>query len=291
MLEHAKFIMNPLDPGSLKFWETFGELGFILVVIGVVGEGIEILPKLLKPELYERNKRTLEKIGLSFWIILILGLAAEFLGNHKAMRIANSINAKLNEEAANARKEAAEANERTAAIQLRIQPRTITKAQSDEFIKLCEGLARTPIKVMMGMHDAETLNYGRQVRAMLDAAGFGSDAGQQRDGIVIDDNAFIKRPQGSTMDYGSLVFIKNDTNVVVQENGRITIPNGRGFYYTNYDGNQLYWIPGTNDSLATARVFDVIFARIGITSTWLGRDNAPFLHVGEAAIFVPEKWQ
>jgi hypothetical protein len=104
--------MTALDSASLKFWESVGLWGFIFVWVGVAGEGVEIFIKLFQRKLYERKKFCLDVIGAIFWAVLVVALAVEFLGNVKAMRIAESINSQLDVEAGRARKEAGAAIER-----------------------------------------------------------------------------------------------------------------------------------------------------------------------------------
>jgi hypothetical protein len=101
--------MTSLDLTSLKFWESVGLWGFVFVWVGVAGEGVEIFIKLFRAKLYDRKKRIFDVIGAVFWIILVVALATEFLGNMKAMQIADGVNSRLNAEAGQARKDAGEA--------------------------------------------------------------------------------------------------------------------------------------------------------------------------------------
>jgi len=89
----------------LKIWEVCASIGFWLVIIGVVVEGVEHFVKF--PRKDSLKKRHIEKIG---WLILVAGLAMEFFGQHQAKRIADRESARLTKEAAQARKEAEIAN-------------------------------------------------------------------------------------------------------------------------------------------------------------------------------------
>ncbi len=108
-----------MDSSSLTFWEIISEVGFIMVVVGVVGEGAELVVEWIKrhEEGGTRKKRKwlLPVETLSF-VILVVGLAMEFLGSHKSMRIADADNARLNKEAGHARKDAALAIESAAVV-------------------------------------------------------------------------------------------------------------------------------------------------------------------------------
>lgn len=93
----------------LKIWEAIATFGFVLVIIDVVIEGVEHFKKFTKKD--HARKLHIEKIG---WLILVAGLAMEFLGDHAAKRISSREGARLNKEAADARQFAGQANERAA---------------------------------------------------------------------------------------------------------------------------------------------------------------------------------
>ncbi|TAK95475.1 MAG: hypothetical protein EPO07_15435 [Verrucomicrobia bacterium] len=122
MLTSQETCMTSLDSSSLKFWQIFSEWGFWLVIVGVVGESVELASKWIircrqKP-LSKRLNRMLLPVESLFWVMLCVGLAMEFLGSHNAMQIADRENARLNDEAGQARVEAEKANERAARLEL-----------------------------------------------------------------------------------------------------------------------------------------------------------------------------
>lgn len=121
--------MNSLDSTSLTFWESVGLWGFIFVWVGVAGEGVDIFIKLFCKKLHERKKHSLDVIGAVFWVVLVIALAIEFLGNVQAMRIADLINSRLNDEAGQARKAAGEANERASTNEAQVA--TLEKETAD----------------------------------------------------------------------------------------------------------------------------------------------------------------
>ena len=96
------------DSPSLKFWEVFATIGFALVLLGVVIEGVEHFVKFKKGE--AKRRHLIEKIG---WFILVGGLSMELLGDQMAKRISRRQNAELEREAGDARKDAAEAMKQT----------------------------------------------------------------------------------------------------------------------------------------------------------------------------------
>ena len=142
--------MNSSDSFWLSFWSVFAAIGFIIVIIGVVIEGVEHFKKFPKKE--QARKLHIEKIG---WLLVVAGLAMEFLGDHAAKRISDREDARLNREAGDARKdagaaieragiaekEAGQANEGAAitesnnlVLKDELQPRIITQKQVIDFI-------------------------------------------------------------------------------------------------------------------------------------------------------------
>jgi len=97
--------MSSNDAFWLTAWEWTATIGFVLVIVGVVIEGVEHFKKFTKKQ--HARKLHIEKIG---WLILVAGLALEFLAEHAAKRISDRENSRLNKEAGDARKEASDAN-------------------------------------------------------------------------------------------------------------------------------------------------------------------------------------
>jgi hypothetical protein len=107
--------MSVIDAASLKSWESFADLGAWLVIIGVAGEGGEIVLKILKHKLknmcflgwYNKHEFSIELFAAVFWIMVVVGLAMEFRGNHKAKTITDRENVRLTQNAANLMEHAA----------------------------------------------------------------------------------------------------------------------------------------------------------------------------------------
>jgi hypothetical protein len=114
--------MSAADAASLSFWESVADWGTWLVIIGVIGEGLEIALKVLEHKFTknrclkwcEHHKFWIDVVfaGL-FWIMVVFGLLMEFRGSHKAQEITLRENSRLgqlageaNERAGNAEKEA-----------------------------------------------------------------------------------------------------------------------------------------------------------------------------------------
>jgi hypothetical protein len=196
--------MSLSSESLLGFWEWFATVGFVSVIIGVIVEGVEHFRKFPKKE--HTRQLHIEKIG---WFVVVGGLAMEFLGDQFANRIKDERNAKSNERAAIAEKQmeglrkdageamrqAGQANERAGSfekeaeelrstnlllqsrvleLQNTLQPRRITQEQRDQFIALLKDTPKIPVRVFMGAYDAETIAYARQIRGLLDDAGYGN---------------------------------------------------------------------------------------------------------------------
>lgn len=87
--------MTSLDSSSLKFWEGLANWGMVVVIIGVAGEGVEIIAKLLFKKWYERYEKMVDVVGFVFWVMVVFGLAIEFRGDNKSKEITDRENAQL----------------------------------------------------------------------------------------------------------------------------------------------------------------------------------------------------
>jgi hypothetical protein len=99
--------MSSSDALWLRIWGVFAAIGFIIVIIGVVIEGVEHFKQFQKKE--HARKLQIEKLG---WFLVVVGLGMEFLGDNAAKRISDRESARLNKEAGDARKDAGAAVER-----------------------------------------------------------------------------------------------------------------------------------------------------------------------------------
>jgi hypothetical protein len=165
--------MTALDLSSLRFWEMFSEIGFVLVIVGVAGEVVELFERLV------RKKSTRINLARVFWAIVVAGLGMEFLGSHNAMRIADAENARLHVVAnlANERSESLSASNLVLQadvlkLQAKQKPRVITPTQVKDFIFLTERIPKVPVRVMTGNVNSEQFSFAQQIREMLNRAGF-----------------------------------------------------------------------------------------------------------------------
>src|SRR6266496_2534566 len=92
------------EESSLRFWTVFGEIGFVLVIVGVVGESAELLAKLaawrFRKHISEKGERFLLVTEVCFWAMLVIGLAMEFSGGIKVRIISAKENDRLKFETA-----------------------------------------------------------------------------------------------------------------------------------------------------------------------------------------------
>lgn len=203
--------MMPFDSSSLKFWESVAEWGFIFVLVGVVGEGLEIGAKIFFPIVYKKRERCLDIIGGVFWVVLVLALGVELLGSHKARLIADRVNSRLNKEAGDTRKDAADAikqageananaaqfNDRAAVaekeagqarltaanvesknlvLQIELEKlkfgRRINAEQISRFAFLTKRVGKVPIKIEILAEGRDTESFASDMRLMFTTAGF-----------------------------------------------------------------------------------------------------------------------
>lgn len=296
--------MTASDASWLKFWEVFATIGFILVIIGVVIEGVEHFKKFSKRE--SARKLQIEKIG---WLVLVAGLAMEFLGDHMAKRIADKENRRLTGEAAQARKQAgdaieragivnqlaAESNERSkqleaqnlvlrsnvAALEIKQQPRKITPTQVTNFIFLTERVAKIPIKICIGQEGEDTETYALQIRDMFNRAGFQTDPNAGAGGITRDPKLVMPRPIGATDEWPSIVFVRYGTND--NRGGQITIPSPPCEQTNGFNRP----IIAENDTNKIFAALVLNFQQIGIFGLMI--DSTNWVKPGEFAFLIPLK--
>lgn len=159
--------MTAFDSASLKHFESLADWGTKLVIIGVAGEGIELLIKFFEPRLKKRLKwrhffhKTdpwINAVGGVFWIMVVLGLCWEFSGNHKAKVILDKDNAELHLKAAK--------------LEASRMWRLLTPQQTNAFKKATEEIRKFPVRVRYGTYHSEVEGFAKMVRGMLDSAGF-----------------------------------------------------------------------------------------------------------------------
>jgi hypothetical protein len=291
--------MTALDSSSLEFWELVGLWGFIFVWVGVAGEGAEIFTKLLLPKVYRARHRCFDVIGAFFWIVLVVALAVEFIGNVKAMQITDRENARLNSEAGQARKDAGEAIEqaalaslRTASVEatnlvlrakvveleLKLQPRRITMEQVRKFMFLTEKVEKVPIKILITAEGRDTETFAHDLREMFTYAGFRTNSDVGVFGVNRRPEVVSGMKFGITNELPDVFFVMYDT-------GGVSIIKG-SWRLERTNGLVRPIISETNE-LAVFIGLSQCFDQIGVRSEWHGDDK--MVTPGECLIWVPVK--
>jgi hypothetical protein len=234
--------MSIPDSSSLKFWEFVSELGFLAVIVGVIGESAELVVKWgrkrrLRKWLNKHIRRQLVflvktvdprllPVETAFFIVLVIGLAAEFLGSHMAMQIADRESARLNAEAGQARKDAGAAIERAANVEstnlvlrakvaqleLKLQPRRITMEQVRAFVYLAENIEKIPIKIVITTSGPEESTFASDLREMFTYAGFKTNSSVNNTPVEIDLFHRVVGNFGVTNEPIDLLFVAGITN-------------------------------------------------------------------------------
>jgi len=124
--------MTAADAASLSSWESIANFGTWLVIIGVAGEGLEILFKICEHKFRENrflkwcgaHEFWIDILGGICWIMVVIGLVMELRGSNEAQLIVKQENARVTKEAGeaveragNAEKQAGHANERAAQLE------------------------------------------------------------------------------------------------------------------------------------------------------------------------------
>lgn len=180
-LAHAKFL---------------AEMGVWLVIIGVAGEGVEIVIKLATRKLHFKESfwHWLDVISAIFWIMVVVGLVIEQKGSNRVAEINERDNAELHFKASEAAKQAGFANDRAASNEVRVAElqnenlkvklkfsRRISMEQKRAFISRLKDQWKVPVKIYICDTDYETETFSTQLRQMLDEAGYAVTNGE---GIV-----------------------------------------------------------------------------------------------------------
>lgn len=164
---------------TLEWWQKFGEylseIGFIGVIVGVIGESAEIFVKWGKNERFRRwfrviifgwvvnlgklVHRYLLGVESVFFIMLVVGLAMEFLGGHKAGEYGDRISSILKKEVADTRLQAAKSEKETADARLeltKLKLSLLSRAERAEWFVIIRELARVPKVTIMAEYDVLT---------------------------------------------------------------------------------------------------------------------------------------
>lgn len=185
--------MKSEDSFWLFVWETIATIGIIVVILGIIGEGSELVSKWALKLKYKKRQDELDDGSRWFLAVLlkfirprilevetfafamvIVGLMAEFWGGHKAQGILDENNSQLN-------LQSAQLNSTNKQLSLRIEE--LRKANDDLEYKNSQRLyvdqesaaerlkkfSGTPV-VVISQNDRECIKTARQISWVLDLA-------------------------------------------------------------------------------------------------------------------------
>ncbi len=271
--------MDAFNDPVLTAWRSYGDWGFKIVILGVIGEviaaGVDFIAEKCCRTWNKKWKRSLRLAELMSGAILVCGLAMEYRGHKRETQILDSYNAQSYERANDAERETELIRSNNLVLQKELQPRRITLEQRTNFIALTRFLPKIPIKVVVGPQGFDTTDFAVDMREMLTMAGFktNSDAGFWgiNEEITGETRTDLQNPHVCD------VYIFNN------------VPNHAIDWFTSPDevtnANVIKQFVGTNEfgiytGLAAA------LQKIGFSSDFV---EDPALKPGQCAIYIPIK--
>jgi hypothetical protein len=142
-------------------------------------------------------------------------------------------------------------------LQIKLQPRTISKKSMDDFILLTEKMQKIPIKIAFVVGRSETVNFANQLRQMFTQAHFDTPTNSGPWGINTDRSAWRHEIIGDT-NWTDVIFVINGTNDIGPIL-KIRVEKINGF-------SRPVW-PETNNYVFVGALKDM-FQQIGISCDW-----------------------
>ena len=162
------------DSSQLEYWEAVAKCGFIAVIVGVAGEGIELISKWLeywrRKEFKAKTKIRLLTLESFFFAMVVIGLAVEFWGSQQVELIADSQNTKLEKLASETALQAQELRRENLLLEANIQPRRITPDQRLIILnELGKNLPPQRCRVLITFEDfdVEPRIFAQEIRSVL----------------------------------------------------------------------------------------------------------------------------
>jgi hypothetical protein len=185
-----------------------------------------------------------------------------------------------NERAANSELKVEELRKQNAELTIRLQPRRITQQQRDKFIELLKNSPKFPVKIFVGRKDTETDNYAKQMREMLNCAGFGIGEDEK---IRDYGDFFISLPVDATneksMDSPIFMVLFGEPNKPIDWPG----------LYVNFTTTQAAVTYNTND-ISGFGIINAALQQIGIIGATTSQTNWFVKKPGDWCIFIPQKF-
>jgi hypothetical protein len=153
--------------------------GLVLVLMGVVGEVIELIADIIWEEQSRKLRLALKTWGLIFWAIVVFGLLWEFREASKSDIEVKQLQSDI--ETGRSNNLVLQANVLT--LQLKLQPRRIMPDQRTNFVFLSHFIPKLPIRILITQEGRDTEDFGVDLRETLTMAGFPMPANGRPFGI------------------------------------------------------------------------------------------------------------
>lgn len=147
--------MTAGDFSALKFWQVAEDIAWIMVIVGCIGEGMADFTNFPKDE----NGR--HKMGRLSWLILLAGLALEFLSAGKVTTIKDLEVARLGKEAADAKLEVA-----------RLTTPRPEKFNAEAFKAALKGKPKIQVELLYQAEDSDSFLLEVTIKHCLNAEGW-----------------------------------------------------------------------------------------------------------------------
>jgi hypothetical protein len=160
---------------SDDFWGAFLVISTLVVLVGIIGEAVDLTTLLDK---YPKTKRF---VAIAAFIILTIGVAGELLGESKTISIGDQIAGVLNEKAGRANERAGQANERAGKLEKEAADANARAADLEkkaaELTKESAALMADNLRVqkIISPRRAFLLHYQRPIYSRSEAAGIQGD--------------------------------------------------------------------------------------------------------------------
>jgi hypothetical protein len=190
--------MSASDSFWLIIWELIAAIGVIVVIVGIIGEGSELLVKWALKTKYKKFQKELDdgfrwflailmkfvrprilEVETFAFALVVLGLVAEFWGGHKSQQILDRNNSRLNLAAEQLGKTNAQLSlqvellkSNNLALYEEIQPRRITPEKKKILVDLLKNAPKGKVTVGSRDSDLEAWVYMRQIADVLKTSGF-----------------------------------------------------------------------------------------------------------------------
>ena len=165
--------MNLNQSSKLRFWSRVEIAGWLFVILGCIGEGLGEFAE------WPEDKNLSHKIGTVSWLVLVSGLALEWLGGRregaiKDLHVAESyrLAAVANERAEQLGKEAEDARLELEKIREKYRKRIITQEQAQAFLAGTTEAPKEGLVCFLAYSAEGSATFAESLRSLLSKAGY-----------------------------------------------------------------------------------------------------------------------